>query len=126
MQFKQLTLAVCVALGCAQMAYADTTTAAAVQKTEVAKAAAQLSVAEASFGKLPNGENTTLYTLTNANGLVVKVTNYGGVITSIHTPDKAGKMADIVLGFDNVDGYLKNRSFFGALIGCFGNCIGKG
>ena len=129
MQFNQLTLAVSVALGCAQMAYADTTTTTtttATKKTEAAKATAQLSVAEAPFGKLPSGEATTLYTLTNANGLVVKVTNYGGVITSIHTPDKTGKMGDIVLGFDSVDGYLKNKSFFGAVIGRFGNRIGKG
>lgn len=127
MQFKQLTLAVCVALGCAQMAYAETTTTAApaAKKVEAAKAVVQLSVAEAPFGKLPSGEATTLYTLTNANGVVVKVTNFGGVITSISTPDKTGKMGDIVLGFDNVDGYLQNKSYFGALIGRYGNRIGN-
>ena len=116
MQFKQLTLAVCVALGCAQLAYADTTTATAVKKVEVAKAAAQLSVTEAPFGKLPSGEQTTLYTLTNANGVVVKLSNFGGTITSINIPDRAGKMGDIILGFNDVDGYLKNKSFFGSVI----------
>lgn len=126
MQFKQLTLAVCVALGCVQMAYADTTSTAAVKKTEVAKAAAQLSVTETPFGKLPSGEQTTLYTLTNANGLVVKLSNFGGTITSINIPDRAGKMGDIILGFNDVDGYLKNKSFFGSVIGRFGNRIGKG
>ncbi len=126
MQFKQLTLAVCVALGCAQLAYADTTTATAVKKVEVAKAAAQLSVTEAPFGKLPSGEQTTLYTLTNANGVVVKLSNFGGTITSINIPDRAGKMGDIILGFNDVDGYLKNKSFFGSVIGRFGNRIGKG
>lgn len=126
MQFKQLTLAVCVALGCAQMAYAAATEEPASQKTEAVKTVAQLSVAEASFGKLPNGQATTLYTLTNANGLVVKVTNYGGVITSILAPDKNGKLGDIVLGFDDVNDYVKNPSFFGAVIGRFGNRIGKG
>ena len=128
MQFKQLTLAVCVALGCAQMAYADTTTTTTttVKKAEVAKAVAQLSVTEAPFGKLPSGEQTTLYTLTNANGLVVKLSNFGGTITSISIPDRTGKMGDIILGFNDVDGYLKNKSFFGSVIGRFGNRIGKG
>ncbi len=127
MNFKRLTLALCVAAACAQSTYANeaTNAAAATQKPAVVKSVAQLSVAEAPFGKLPTGEQTTLYTLTNANGVVVKVTNYGGVITSINTPDKAGKMGDIILGFDNIDGYLKNKSYFGALIGRYGNRIGK-
>jgi aldose 1-epimerase len=93
-----------------------------IAKTGVSK----VSVTESSFGKLPTGEETVLYTLTNANGIVVKVTNYGGVITSIMAPDKKGVMGDIVLGFDNVDGYIKNTSFFGAIIGRYGNRIGKG
>ena len=129
MQFKQLTLAICVALGCAQMAYADTTTTAttaSVKKAELTKAAAQLGITEAPFGKLPSGEKATLYTLTNANGLVVKLTNFGGTITSINIPDRSGKMGDIILGFNDVDGYLKNKSFFGSVIGRFGNRIDKG
>lgn len=130
MSFKRLTLALCVAAVCTQSTYANeaatvTTAATATQKAAVVKSVAQLSVAEAPFGKLPTGEQTTLFTLTNANGLTVKVTNYGGVITSINTPDKAGKMGDIILGFDNIDGYLKNKSYFGALIGRYGNRIGK-
>jgi aldose 1-epimerase len=130
MHFKPLILAGFMALGCAQVAYAETTPTSALKKVEAVKAkveaAAKLSVAEAPFGKLPSGETATLYTLTNANGVVVKVSNYGGVITSIHTPDKDGKLGDIVLGFDDVDGYVKNPSFFGALIGRFGNRIAKG
>lgn len=120
MQLKKLSMAVAIAAGLSQVSFADTA------KTEAAAKVVKTSYTEAPFGKLPTGEATTLYTLTNANGVVVKVTNFGGVITSINVPDKNGKLGDVVLGFDNVDGYLKNKSFFGAVIGRYGNRIGKG
>ena len=120
MQLKTLSLAIVVAAGLTQFALAD------AAKTEAAAKVVKTSYTEAPFGKLPSGEATTLYTLTNANGVVVKVTNFGGVITSINVPDKNGKLGDVVLGFDNVDGYLKNKSFYGAVIGRYGNRIGKG
>jgi aldose 1-epimerase len=120
MQLKKLSLAVVMAAGLSQVALAD------AAKTEAAAKVVKTAYSEAPFGKLPSGEATTLYTLTNANGVVVKVTNFGGVITSINVPDKNGKLGDVVLGFDNVDGYLKNKSFFGAVIGRYGNRIGKG
>lgn len=120
MQMKKLSLAVVIAAGLSQVALAD------AAKTDAAAKVVKTSYTEAPFGKLPSGEATTLYTLTNANGVVVKVTNFGGVITSINVPDKNGKLGDVVLGFDNVDGYLKNKSFFGAVIGRYGNRIGKG
>jgi aldose 1-epimerase len=71
------------------------------------------------------------YTLTNSNGVVVKVTNYGGIITEIHVPDKNRQMGDVALGFDKLDGYLspayKNSNpNFGAIIGRYGNRIAKG
>ncbi|MES2674227.1 MAG: aldose epimerase family protein [Pseudomonadota bacterium] len=126
MHLKQLTLALCVAMSCAQMAYAQTSSTSITQKAAVVKAVAQLNFSESAFGKLPTGQETTLYSLTNANGVTVKVTNFGGVITSINIPDKNGKLGDIVLGFDDVDGYLKNKSFYGAVIGRYGNRIDKG
>jgi len=126
MKLQPFALALCIAAICTQpVLAADTTNIATAQKVAAAKAVAQLNVSEAPFGKLPGGEVTTLYTLTNANGLAVKVTNYGGVITSISTPDKAGRMGDIILGFDNIEGYLQNKSYFGAMIGRYGNRIGK-
>ena len=67
-----------------------------------------------------------LYTLTNANGMVVKIITYGGIVTEMHVPDKAGKMADVVLGFDNLDGYLDKSPFFGAIAGRVANRIAKG
>ena len=83
-------------------------------------------VTDTSFGNLPNGEQATLYTLTNANGLVVKISNFGGAITSILVPDRAGKNGDIVLGFDTVDGYVDSKSYFGALVGRYANLIDSG
>lgn len=87
--------------------------------------------AAVAFGKTTDGAETQLYTLTNAHGLKVGITNYGGIITSLLVPDKAGKLGDVVLGFDNVSGYqspefLKSGPYFGALIGRYGNRIAKG
>ena len=77
------------------------------------------------FGKTPEGVMTHLFTLTNKKRLEVKITNYGGTIVSIKTPDRKGAMADIVLGFDSVAGYLANPGpYFGATIGRYGNRIG--
>ncbi|GAA4441051.1 galactose mutarotase [Pontibacter saemangeumensis] len=83
------------------------------------------------FGKTKEGEETTLYTLTNANGMQVKITDYGATITSVLTPDKNGKMGDVVLGFDSLAGYqspeyLKSGPYFGAIVGRYGNRIAQG
>ena len=78
------------------------------------------------FGEV-DGQKVNLYTLKNKNGVVVKITNYGGIITSISTPDKDGKVEDIVLGYDSLKGYLnKETPYFGALVGRYGNRIAKG
>jgi len=65
-------------------------------------------------------------TLTNKNGVEVRAITYGGIITSIRTPDRAGAMGDIVLGFDSIDGYLGGHPYFGAIVGRYGNRIAKG
>jgi aldose 1-epimerase len=72
---------------------------------------------------MANGQTADLYTLSNPSGMTVKITNYGGRIVSIIVPDRQGKMADVVLGFDNLNGYLGNNPFFGALIGRYANRI---
>ena len=72
------------------------------------------------------GKQTALYVLTNANGMEVCITNYGGRIVSIMVPDRAGKMTDVVLGYDNIAAYTSSRGNFGALIGRYGNRIAKG
>ncbi len=85
------------------------------------------SITSAPFGALPDGRRATLYTLTNRNGLVVKITDFGGIITEIHTPDRGGVLADIALGFDSVEPYVSDSPYFGALIGRYGNrlCGGR-
>jgi aldose 1-epimerase len=74
------------------------------------------------FGSV-QGNAVTLYTLTNSNGLEVRATNFGGIIVSVRTPDKQGRMDDIVLGFDDLQGYLDNKPYFGAIIGRYANRI---
>ncbi|GAN68701.1 aldose epimerase family protein [Acetobacter orleanensis] len=82
------------------------------------------------FGKLPDGQKAYLFTLRNKQGTTVKFTSYGGIITSITTPDKNGKTDDIVLGFSDLKRYTvdsaKGGLFFGALIGRYANRIAKG
>jgi aldose 1-epimerase len=77
------------------------------------------------FGTV-DGRAVEQFTLTNKNGIEVKAITYGGIITSITTPDRTGAMGDIVLGFDSLDGYLAGHPFFGALVGRYGNRIAKG
>jgi aldose 1-epimerase len=77
------------------------------------------------FGKV-DGQSVDLYTLTNAHGVEAKITNYGGIVVSLRVPDRAGRFADIVLGYDKLDDYLKSTPYFGALVGRYGNRIGKG
>ncbi|MFH0990208.1 MAG: aldose epimerase family protein [bacterium] len=78
------------------------------------------------FGILPDGKEVYLYTLKNQKGMEAKITNYGGIVVSLLVPDKNNKLADIVLGFDSLSHYLKGNPYFGALIGRYGNRIGKG
>jgi aldose 1-epimerase len=77
------------------------------------------------FGKMSDGVLVDLYTMTNSNGISAAITTYGGRVVSLKTPDKKGTAGDIILGFDSLDGYLADNPYFGALIGRYGNRIGK-
>ena len=77
-------------------------------------------------GKTIKGPIVTQYTLTNKNNLVVKCIEYGAIVTEIHVPDKNGKFADVALGFDKLDGYLKGHPYFGSNAGRCANRIAKG
>jgi aldose 1-epimerase len=81
-------------------------------------------VTKASWGEA-DGKPVYLFTLTNKHGVQVKISNYGGTVTSWITPDKSGNKSNIVLGFDSLSGYLAKPPYFGALIGRYGNRIGK-
>jgi len=83
-------------------------------------------VVSAPFGTLANGQRTELFTLRNAHGIEMQVTNYGGIITSLKTPDRAGQFADIVLGYDNLAAYVANSPYFGAIVGRYANRIARG
>lgn len=84
------------------------------------------SVTKETFGTMPDGTAVDQFTLVNKNNLEVKVITYGGIITSLKVPDREGKFKDIVLGYDNLESYLKSTPYFGAIIGRYGNRIADG
>lgn len=100
--------------------------ALAVGLTAPADAAKVKGVKTAPFGKTAAGEKVKIYTLTNKNGLEARIITYGGAIVSLKTPDRNGKLGNIVLGFDTLEPYLKGVPYFGALIGRYGNRIADG
>jgi aldose 1-epimerase len=79
-----------------------------------------------SFGKTAGGEQIDLYTLSNKKGMEAAITNFGATVVALKVPDRAGKAADVVLGFDTLEGYEKGIAYFGATIGRYGNRIGGG
>jgi len=76
------------------------------------------------FGQLSDGQAIDLYTLTNAHGMQVAITNYGAAVVSIKVPGRQGKMDDVALGYDTLDGYVSDKAFLGATVGRYGNRIG--
>src|SRR5687768_1785143 len=72
------------------------------------------------FGRL---DTVQLYTLTNRDGLVARITNYGAIVTELHVPDRDRRLADVVLGFENLDGYLTGHPYFGSIVGRVANRI---
>lgn len=101
---------------------------------DAAQAASQLyapltgsgSVTKSSFGVLPDGKAVDSYTLANAGGMRVKILTYGGIIQSVEVPDSHGRLGDVVLGFDSLDGYVKQSPYFGAVVGRYANRIARG
>lgn len=78
------------------------------------------------FGRMPDGREVDLYTLTNSKGMEVAITDFGGIIVSLKAPDRNGHSVDLVEGFDSLDDYLKPNPHFGATIGRYANRIAKG
>src|SRR6266853_1388928 len=83
------------------------------------------STTKKSFGKTPGGQPVDLYVLTNKSGAQASITNYGGAVVSLKMPDRNGKLADVVLGYDTVDGYVNDKAYFGAIVGRYGNRIAR-
>lgn len=82
------------------------------------------SITSAAFGKTTGGRSVEIYTLRNRQGMEARITTYGGIVVSLTAPDRDGKMADVVLGYDRLEDYLKFTPYFGALIGRYANRIG--
>ena len=87
----------------------------------------QSKVTKQPYGKAADGTPVELYTLQDGK-LTVRIMTYGGIIVSLEAPDRNGKTADIVLGFDSLDGYVKtgNKPYMGAIIGRYANRIAGG
>lgn len=86
----------------------------------------KLDIKQEKFGKTEDGQQVDIYTLTNANGMQVRITNYGAIVQSLTVSDRSGKTEDVVLGYDKLENYLQDASFFGCVVGRFGNRIAKG
>lgn len=87
---------------------------------------AEMTVHKEVFGKLPDGRVVDLYTLENPKGLKVKIMTYGATIVALEAPDRKGNRQDIVLGHDNLEGYLTESPYFGAVVGRYANRIKRG
>ncbi len=85
-----------------------------------------MKIVQSVFGVMPEGRDVDQYSLENDRGMVVKIINYGGIITNILVPDKKGELHDVVLGFDNLESYLATHPYFGAIIGRYANRIANG
>jgi len=116
-------LCLCLAAGFAACRKAETPAAPAAATV---KGETSMKIVKSSFGMLPNGSAVDLYTLTNKNGLKAQLMTYGAILVSLDLPDRNGVFADCVLGYDSFDGYLKEGSYFGAIVGRYGNRIAKG
>lgn len=83
-----------------------------------------MSIEKGAFGTMPDGTAVDLYTLRNAGGCEVKITNYGGIVVGLTAADREGKLDDVVLGYETLGEYLADTPYFGALVGRYGNRIG--
>ncbi len=82
-----------------------------------------MSITKNHFGTLPEGTDVDIFTLTNSNNVAVDITNFGGIIVAIFVPDKNGQVADVALGYRNLDKYIDNDGYIGALVGRHANRI---
>ena len=113
-------------IACKRFLYIVTFSLVVIGRAGATGRGAELHMKKTTFGKMPDGQAIDLYTLTNRNGMEVTITNYGGRVVSLLAPDRAGKVADVVLGFDDLSGYLAENPYFGALVGRYANRIANG
>lgn len=116
----------CIGMATAMVSCNDNAANTSEKPTDSKTTAAKMSLTQAPFGTT-DGKEVIEYTLTNANGVSVKILNYGGTITHLITPDKNGTSGDVVLGYDSLSGYQQTGNpYFGSLIGRYGNRIANG
>ena len=104
----------------------DSTSAATTGSPAKAATATDSSVSRQRFGIAPDGKQVDVFTLVNAHGIRMRVLSYGGIIQTLEIPDRAGKLDDVVLGFDDMEGYVKSSPYFGSVVGRYGNRIARG
>jgi aldose 1-epimerase len=100
--------------------------AACAPRESNAPAQQEASVTREPFGVTPDGDSVELFTLTNAHGVELRAMTYGGIIVSLKIPDRDGKLDDVVLGYDSLQGYLESSPYFGAIVGRYANRIARG
>lgn len=83
-------------------------------------------ITKTTFGKTTDGQQADLYVLSNKKGMQVAITNFGATIVSVKVPDRNGKVADVVLGYDDVKDYESGKAYFGATVGRYANRIAHG
>ena len=116
-----------IAFGSAGMAWITITCAALLAATAAqGQEHMKSGVTAEKWGELPDGRGAQLFTVTNAHGMTMRVSDYGAIIVSLTAPDRSGKFADIVLGYDKLADYLKATPYFGAVVGRYGNRIAAG
>ena len=108
---------VVVVLGAATAMISDKTVSNAQSKSAVEKRA---------FGKTPEGTAIDLYVLKNKNGVEANVITFGAALVSLKTPDRSGSIADVVLGYKDIDGYVNDKAYLGATVGRYANRIANG
>lgn len=87
---------------------------------------AQAMIEKKLYGTLPDNNQVFLYTLKNSSGMKVEISEFGAAVVSLYVPDREGNLADVVLGYDSLSGYVNGSSYFGAIVGRYGNRIAKG
>jgi len=90
------------------------------------KSKSKIEIKQKVFGQTESGQQVDIYTLSNANGMQVKITNYGAIVQLLTASDRDGKYEDVVLGYDKLEDYIKATPYFGAIVGRYGNRIAKG
>ena len=113
---KMLRISVCVLILFGEVSLAGSLSCQGMRGT----------IRKQAFGKTVNGEQVDLYALTNKKGMDVSITNFGATVVALHVPDRAGKAADVVLGYDTLEGYENGKSYFGATVGRYANRIEGG